>query len=111
MDTRTLRPGFRSTLGSGGSTPSFLRPISTNAPSGVTETIVPSTVSPRLRWDCSNSERISAKELSCADVSGISGKSGSGMRDQCRIFYCAIVRRPYPRYHVAEECDVLNFYP
>src|SRR5579863_8009369 len=82
METRTFMPGFNSTLGLGGSTPSILRPMSTKAPSGVTETMVPSTVSPLAWCDCSNSERISPKEVSAVDASGTSGELRWVMREE-----------------------------
>src|ERR1700683_4663828 len=78
METRTLIPGFSSMPGTGGSTPSILRPRSTKAPSGVTDTTVPSTVPPSAWWDRSNWLRMSPKEVSTGVLSGVDASGVSG---------------------------------
>ena len=79
-----------------GTTPSILRPMSTKTESAEIETTVPSMASPRAApWCCcSNSERMSANELSSegAAVSfrveggtpGSAGDVGLSMRGSCK---------------------------
>src|SRR5580692_4420160 len=67
--------------------------MSTNTASGVTETILPSTVSPPDRWVCSNSDRISPKDESGAGTSGESigldwDIEENRDAEKPRFFYC-----------------------